>query len=295
VPDQHLPPLPYRHAKTKKIFFPTGKWRSWFSSPDIELLFEAGCTLEKVHEAITFESRDDLAGYVFDIYARRRAEKDEFRRLVYKYLLNCLYGKFAEQNEKTTLWLHPMSVDCPHGGLHPGNSCVEELFPGAILVTDQVEVPHQHVPISTFTTAYSRRTLYRYMRPCTVVGYTDTDSLATSDLLPSSDALGAMKYEHSFKEGEFLRPKLYRLDYKVKAKGFSRMTYQKFLQISQGGAIEVERMMRVREMLRKGELRPNEYVGPKELRPETMPKRSFSRKTGHSRPWNVKEIRAELG
>ena len=295
VPSMHLPPLPFRHHKTHKIFFPVGVWRSWFSTPDVELLLESGGTVEKCHQSVTFDPRDDLAAYVLDIYGRRKKETDSFRRLVYKYLLNCLYGKFAEQGEKTTLWMHPDSVDCPHGGLHPNNSCVEELFPGAILVTDQVEVPHEHVPIAAFVTAYSRRTIYRYMRPCEQVAYLDTDSLATSDLLPSSKKLGAMKYEMSFKDGEFLRPKLYRLDKKVKAKGFSRMSYEKFVEVAKGGAIEVERMMRVREMMRRGELRPNEYMGTKQLKPETMAKRSFFRKTGHSRPWDVKEIRKALG
>lgn len=295
VPSMHLPPLPFRHRKTSKIFFPVGSWRSWFSAPDVELLLEAGGKIEKCHQSVTFDARDDLAAYVLDIYGRRRKETDPFRRLVYKYLLNCLYGKFAEQGEKVTLWMHPDSVDCPHGGLHPNNSCVEELFPGAILVTDHVEVAHEHVPIAAFVTAYSRRTIYRFMRPCSTVAYTDTDSIVTSDLLPSSNALGAMKYEQSFGEGEFLRPKLYRLDQKVKAKGFSRMSYDKFVQISKGHAVEVERMMRVREMLRKGELRPNEYMGKKQLKPEQMAKRSFFQKTGHSRPWDVREIRKELG
>lgn len=295
VPKMHLPPMPYRHQKTQKIFFPTGTWRSLFSTPDVELLEETGCKIQKCHQVMRFAPMFDLGAYVFDIYGRRRKEKDSFRRLVYKYLLNCLYGKFAERGERNTLVLNPTSLECPHNGTHPGDTCIEELFPGAIVVSEQVEVPHQHVPIAAFVTAYSRRTIYRYMRPCAEVAYTDTDCVITTDLLPTSDKLGSLKHEGSFEKGEFLRAKLYRLDRKIRAKGFSRMTYEKYTKLREGESVEVERMMRVREMMKKGQLKPKEYVSEKRLRIEKMSKRSFFRKTGHSRPWDVTEIRKELG
>jgi hypothetical protein len=35
VPESHIPPLPYRHEKAHKIYFPTGRWRSYFFNVDL--------------------------------------------------------------------------------------------------------------------------------------------------------------------------------------------------------------------------------------------------------------------
>lgn len=292
IPEMHLPPIPLRRAD--KIFFPTGKWRAWFSAPDIELIEASGGRITKVREVMHYNPTLALRDYALDIYERRRRETDDFRRLVYKYLLNSLYGKFAEQTEKQTLWVNPAWIGCPHDGEHPNDECITELMPGVILVTDKVDIPHEHVPIATTITANARRTLYDYLIQCENVAYCDTDSVVTTSTLPTSDALGGLKLELEFDEGEFLRPKLYRLDQRVKAKGFSRMTYDKFCTIRQGAAVEIERMMRIREMLRKGRLAPSETLIPKQLRPEVMGKRCYQ-EDGTSRPWSVNEIVKKLG
>jgi hypothetical protein len=90
VPDMPLPPLPYRVEG--RVFFPIGRWRSWFTSTDIRLALKEGCTLHKVHEVYVFEPFLDIADFVRDIYGRRAATSDAFRKLLYKYLLNCMPG-----------------------------------------------------------------------------------------------------------------------------------------------------------------------------------------------------------
>lgn len=94
VPSCYLPPLPVRYQKKKsappRVFFPVGSWRRWYTGTDLELLLEAGGRIERVHRVLDFEPNTDLRAYVELFYGRRKAEKDEFRRLVYKYLLNSL-------------------------------------------------------------------------------------------------------------------------------------------------------------------------------------------------------------
>lgn len=199
VPDnEYFPPLPYRHGSS--VFFPTGQWEGWFTDLDLELAEETGASIINVHEALYFEPFDDLADYANTLYELRRKSTDEVDRMVYKFLLNSLYGKFAEQSEKTSLVINPDKTP------HPIDICdpkvgITELFPGAYLYRKDsdgkvirekggiiapegravADVAHAHVPISVYITARSRANLYRFMRDAGDFYYCDTDGFATDN------------------------------------------------------------------------------------------------------------------
>lgn len=288
VPDMYLPPLATRH--TGRVFFPTGTWRSWFMSTDLELLERVGGRIERVYECILFEPFDDLAAYAKSLYEKRRVSTDDFERVAYKLLLNSLYGKFAESTLKTGLRINPLSTTCPHTPPHPNNACIEMLMPGVFLVEDEVKVEHAHVPISAHITAIARRTLYDYLQGSRPFHYCDTDGFCTKrGDLHTSDELGKIKLERSVGEGYFIGPKLYRIDDKVKAKGFSRMSVDKFLRLRDSEEIEIERMARVKELYRGGQTRPADLLIKKRLRHKLLTKR-FQYKDGSTRPWEIGEI-----
>lgn len=90
VPPMYLPPLPYRHKN--RVFFPVGKWRSWFSNIDLDLLLEHGGRIEKVHSSIEFEKQTYLRDYALDIYDLRKKATSDYEKLILKYLLNSLWG-----------------------------------------------------------------------------------------------------------------------------------------------------------------------------------------------------------
>lgn len=268
VPPQPIPPLPVRVQG--RVFFPTGSFDRWFDSADLLLLLESGGTIDRIREVVDFEPFTDLAAYVETIYELRRTEKDPFRRLVYKYLMNALYGKFGEGEEKESLVLHPSIVPpCPNS-CEPGTcQCVRQLFPGAFLVKKFMPAAHAHVPISAHITALSRALITRALWQSDRPSYTDTDSLVTSSDLPVSDELGSLKREKLVSSGEFLAPKLYRLTHaadcdcgcegvkvEVRAKGFPRLKSHQFDRLRDGDPVEVERMVRIRELYRSGETRP---------------------------------------
>lgn len=331
VPPMYLPPLPYRHKG--RIFFPTGRWRSWFSGEDLQLLEENGGTIHKVFEVVTFHPMEDLRDYALDLYELRKNEKEEFRRIVLKYLLNSLYGKWAEQSEKTALWLNPQFTTCQHKPKHrcdlwprcvhgrakmECNGCIEVLWPGALLVTQSVVLQHEHVPIAVDITARARRNLYNFLKAAQAdVYYCDTDSLVTTRQMPTSKELGGLKHEYDLVGGVFVAPKVYATlehvvrephdDAKppdpfeleeglictfkrhVKAKGFSHMTYERFLQVQAGEEVAVERMTRVRELFRKGNSAPVERVYLKRFQNAVMAKRCLD-PSGQSRAWSLAEI-----
>jgi hypothetical protein len=290
--DTYIPPLGYRSEKTRAIFFPTGTWTSLFSGTDLELLEEFGGRIERVHLVYRYAPFTDLAAYALEIYERRRLEKDEFRRLVYKYLLNALYGKFGESSEKQSLVLADDPVSLP--GYAEGR--VESVRPGVYKVSEYGRVEHAHVAIAASITSMSRALLSRKMRDASQDGnrlfYSDTDSVITTAELPSSDALGALKLEQTITSGTFLAPKMYMVDDKPRVKGFPRLSPEWFRRIASGEGLEVRRMARLWEMVNSKAgpmIAPSDRVYQKHVRLLARPKRASAGESD-TRPWTVKEL-----
>lgn len=302
-----LTPTPTRI--NSRVFFPFGKWRSWLTSVDIELLQRKGGKILKVHEVLKFDEFNDLSAYMLEIYGMRKNSDNEFRRICLKLLMNCLYGKFAETPFKSSLEINPKEID---------RSEMTMLFPGAWLRETEVDVPHLLVPISAHVTARARMTLFDFMDRCKDYHYCDTDGFSTTSELETGKELGSLKLEKKISEGIFMAPKLYRIVGKiekkgewvdstyVKGKGFSRLTSKRFFKLLEGEAIDFERMSRVKERFRKGVASPQENPFEKRINlrsiydPEFDPdKHSVTKRffypDGHTRPWAIDEVRELVG
>ena len=306
VPDMHLPPVPYRHEN--RVFFPVGTWRTYLSSVDVYLAMKHGCKIIKVHSVQLFEPCNDLKEYANVIYKKRSDSESSYEKLVLKYLLNSLYGKFAEGSEKQQLLINPESVD---------RATARMVQPGVWLDTHTADIQHVHVPFSMHITAIARRTLYEYAVECYRQGkpshYFDTDCLATSADLPTDEkTLGALKLEKRFDWGEFVLPKIYRGEgFELKkdgtweptrverAKGFSLgrkdESWERLDRIINGKPIGIQRMIRVKESLRRMDSAGNPVTDPVEVRLfkklayESLTKRHHY-PDGETRPWNINEV-----
>lgn len=299
VPDTYLPPLPTRIGG--RLFFPTGRWRGWYSGIDIELLEAQGGRVERVHRIYHFAPFDDLRAYAIDLYTRRKNATDPFSKVAYKLLLNSLYGKFAESPIKQSLYIDPDpdKIDYERD---------EQLLPGIWLVERQVAVPHIHVPISSHITANSRKALFEWMEQCREFHYCDTDGFSTTEFLSTGDELGQLKLEKWQEDAEYVAPKLYRQSGRildgnewkpieetpsqgVKAKGFSRPSIEKFNMLKEGRPIYTTRMRRVREMARRGDSRPVEEIIAKRFKADEQVTKRFTYPDGETRPWHISEIK----
>lgn len=164
VPASYLPPLPYRTQDGSRIFFPSGTWNTWLDCTDVRLLEAEGGKIEKVYRCAVFEEFGDLAGYVRDLYERKAAATDTFERILYKYLLNALYGKFAERSDKRKILINPEYTTCQHAPRHGGDTCMRLIMPGVYEISETMNVAHAHVPISAHVTAESRGLLFGYLK-----------------------------------------------------------------------------------------------------------------------------------
>ena len=301
IPEIPIPTVPTR--LDGRLFFPTGKLSGWFTSVDLELLEKTGGKIRSVHESITFEPRTDLRGYVETLYdIRRRSEG--FMKISCKFLLNSIYGKFAESEIKSAIEINPPAPKGPDEGW-------TMLFPGVFVVEKTVPIPHMHVPISAHVTAIGRRTLWEYMNYSDEVHYCDTDGFSSAEQLQSTEGvLGAIKLEKIIHRGHYVTQKVYEqegLDDKgkplhlVKAKGFSKMMkkvdgkevadVERFMKIIEGEEVSYTRMARTKELLRQQRTSPVERRYGKRLQDTLVPKRCFY-PDGHSRPWDVEELRS---
>lgn len=322
IPDSYFPSLPVRYAQ--RLFFPTGRFRNWYSNVDIELLQKTGGRVNRVYEVIRFEENTDLKEYVQTLYDLRKVAKG-FEKVVYKYLMNCVYGKFAEIDIKSQMLINPAT-----------RPPIEDMVSPGIFVMDKaVAVPHMHVPISVHITAIARKTLYDYMSQSSELHYCDTDGFSTTNRFEDGNELGQIKLEKYIRSGRFVAAKVYKLDGVkaedtskelgdggVRAKGFSKMTVEKFEKLTRNIQLdttnrldsprmlesmtleEIEharrdeeivytRMRRIKEVV-KGEngIHPREDDIRKKLR-NAVPKRFFY-PDGHSRPWHISELEEML-
>jgi hypothetical protein len=307
IPDMDLPPLPFR--KEGRVFFPVGRWRSWFTSTDIRLALREGAILHKVHEVYVFDPFMDFSAYAREIYGRRAESTTAFRKLVLKYLLNSLYGKAAEGIMKQEMLINPQEID---------RTKMQMLQPGVWLQDKQAVITHRHVAISSVITSIARRSLYdiakECYRQCCPPLYFDTDSCSTKAILPVDEKkLGALKLEKKMDWAIFAAPKIYRGEgYELqkdgtwkpklvhKAKGFSlgsgREAFDKLGSIIDGDRLGIQRMVRLRELYRtqvNGEhvTAPFEMLVIKALTFESLCKR-FHYPDGETRPWSVTELKS---
>lgn len=294
VPNCHIPPLPYRSERTGRVFFPFGVWRSWFDSADVRLLLGTGGSIEQVHNVAYFHPFTDLQRYASELYRMRRDSKDAAFRIVTKYLLNSLYGKFAERPEKQCLAIRPSKID---------RGSMVMIRPGVWLCSETKDVPHAHVPISAHITSIGRAALTGHMYRAKTVHYVDCDSVLTPSILPTGSELGELKLEYPAASPEapdgivsasFAGPKFYRLSLGdgrkvVKAKGFSKLSSEGYDALLRGESIRTTRMVRVRENIRRGGSSPIERAYDKRLLGTIKPKRCHN-DSYTSRPWNVQEL-----
>ena len=291
VPETYLPVLPKRIRN--RVFFPCGRWDTWITSIDLGLLLSEGGRLNKVNTVLEFEPITYFRDYALDLFNRRKASTDEFEREAYKFMMNSLYGKFAEDTKKQTMHLNPSAKV-----LERLNRRDHMHIPGVWIEEQERYVPHEHVPISAHITAIARRTLYQLLSISRDFFYCDTDGFATTDTFLTGTELGALKLEKVIHKGYFIAPKLYHLfatvdgDVRniVKAKGFSlKDSLSRFNKVVSGQEVEIEKMMSIRENLKKKRTMPIEEITKKTFRGKTTPKRFFY-PDGTSRPWFLSEL-----
>lgn len=324
VPPMYIPPIPYRGKEDSRVYFPVGTWESWFSNVDLELLEDMGGSIERVSEARIFEPFHGLKEYAETIYEWRRSTKDDALKVVLKFLLNSLYGKFGEGSQKQKVIINPPPEFFKIPEREPGGEGREMLMPGVHALVESRDIPHAHVPIAVHITAIARRALTRYLNESYLVYYCDTDGFAVPPDVKyaTSDKLGGLKHEKHEYEAVNLAPKLYAYrckesreaaaklraegkeasDWVIRGKGFNRvidpeteethkLNYEDFKFLTEHKDLHLEQFARLRTLWKSGDTTPREIKTKKTWRGTVRTKRKMLDKGG-SEPWDVKQLQS---
>lgn len=206
-----------------------------FYTPEISLFkkIDPRGKCEIVEGFVFMESAFIFHEYVTRLYALRLEDKKSAISLLAKFLLNSLYGKWGQKNERKKLVVFDSAEEAYLADIEAASlgKKLEPLERDSLLYaeTEEIDVEHAHVGIAGMITSKARAILYETILradPRTVV-YCDTDSIHTTGKLLDaliSDELGALKLEAAG-EGVYCGKKLYAIregdKCKVRAKGIS--------------------------------------------------------------------------
>lgn len=211
--DEYLPVLWTKLQK--KFIFPIGRFRGVFCGPELIEAQKYGVKILKVHRSLEFQNLGPLfRDYVDDLYALKSQARDPVQKMIAKLLLNAGYGRLGIKRERESL-----CVDTGQTGVTP-----IEVYLGDLRLAKKPTFfgGFSNSAIASFVTTHARIKLHRAMKPIQDrVFYCDTDSIFTTEFLPTSDRLGDLKLEDSGYQACFLLPKTYSFK-ESKMKGFPK-------------------------------------------------------------------------
>lgn len=271
-PEMYLPFL--GTTQKSKLLFPTGSFSGVYSTNEINYARSLGYDIKVLHGVLFENAGRIFEQYMKDLYEIKKAHKpSDVMYVIAKLLMNSLYGKFGTNREnKNDFLIDVGQKDVKfHSEIFIGDKQVRFATKQKYLNT------HSHVGIAAQVTAQSRIHMHKLMRPIQhAIYYTDTDSIYTTEKLPTGDDLGQLKLEGTSCDACFLLPKTYIIDGKVKMKGFEskkiqHFTLQDFTLALTGELhhlrIEIpEKFMKYKSALRSGKILNMHKASSKEIR-----------------------------
>lgn len=299
-PPMHVPVLPYRTAG--KLYFPIGTFRGVWAHCELRYALSQGYKIKEVYRTMfAWKVCHPFGDYVDTLYRMRRTAKrmGDPRHLVYKVMMNSLYGKFGQRCDGGLEQLFPLEDFDDKDDL-TGMSTFELM--NRVYVRKAIYTAHEPsyiiVPWAAYVTAYGRIHLHQVMQEADFdVAYTDTDSLFTSHRLPTGIELGELGKIELNVDLEVYAPKFYRYRSvdgaeKIACKGVPieyRSEYVSQKQVTFRKAVGI-----YEAVVRK--LTPSEWIEVTRRMRFADPKREYYSQRGdpkstmYSRPWDVNRL-----
>lgn len=229
VPLMKIPPLGI--VKDGKYIFPCGVFEGYWTNIELKMAKKFGVKILVAYNGATFNNGGKIfKPYIEEMYKLRlEAPKQSADNIIYKDMMNHLYGRFGLDKEKNKIVIDEGQAGVtPYMDIKAGDKNIK-------LALESIELKtFTFLPIPVFVTSYARAYNYEnFIHPNReTLYYTDTDSFFVSDNLATSDNLGGLKLEYERDEACFLLPKTYILQGSgekiIKMKGFDKKKIQNF-------------------------------------------------------------------
>lgn len=265
-----IPILPYRD-KTGKLIFPNGMFEGTWTNNELRYFISEGGEIIKSNFGYTFPVRCyPYEEFIIDIFQRRKTTKDEFLKLIYKLMMNSLYGKHGQGNVKSYFMSKEKYLALPQEKM-PDQA---QVYGNIVTFEIEGEYPRQtNFIMPAYVTSRSRIKLHGFLKLLRASGrkilYCDTDSIMfQGDTLglPLSDKLGDFKLEGTYKDIEIKTCKMYKLtdindESFIKCKGVPSKEQATFFST---GTANYKKPTRIKESLRRN-LKPNIWIDHKKV------------------------------
>jgi hypothetical protein len=172
VPDQAITPFPLKH--NKKLYFPAGKFVTVLCTPELLLHKEY---ITKCYKLAVYKAKPIFTRFVKHFTRLKQAAKnrnDITSYVIYKLMLNSLYGKFAQ---RVRYYEKCGKLNKSIGSFLTKNGRFYVLFNNVYKRQKTKDAKYNVVAISAVITSYARAYLYQIMKQCYNVYYCDTDSV----------------------------------------------------------------------------------------------------------------------
>lgn len=216
-PDHAIPFLPCKI--NNKLMFPIGTFRGVYASPELNFALSLGYKIKKCYKTAVFENAGKIfTSYVHKNYKKRLDSKNDGVKLLYKSLLNNLWGRISMDTIRQSL-----SLDINSGGfVHSKIQCDDHEV--RFYMSSKKIFSKTNVAMGLFTPMYGRIEIYKQFQKANFnIFYSDTDSIYTPETLPTGKNLGELKKDGEYKEWYGLQPKCYascsldgKMSYRVK-------------------------------------------------------------------------------
>lgn len=244
--------LPYRH---KKLYFPAGNFTGSWNFNELRFALLHGCKILEVYEVTYSKVKlfNFFTEFVTTFYTLRKQETGA-KQLFYKFILNSLYGKFAENTHTERVYLHASKLNKFIKELLTKNCTftVHELKRDYFYIDYAKEIEdvpiHQIYLLSSYITSAARVKLAKSLiKNSDSVVYCDTDSMALEKPFKGviSKKLGGWDYEN-YTINKIIGNKFYKTDKELKVKGVPKSAKIK------GKHFHYTHLIKSRESIRRG-------------------------------------------
>ena len=223
-----------------RLTFPTGTYTIWCWQPMAEIYWKLGY-IRKCHRICAYDREPIFKEYVETLYQMRRDTDNPHLNLLYKLLMNSLYGKFGQRQYHK--WKEASQTEYDWFR-YDHDMQFEEDFYGTTYkywqhgpklyrtYKDNLPAPESVLSIAGYITARGRAKLWYTMDSILKRGgnvyMCDTDSVVSDILLPDDEVsdteLGKWKLEKVTDNAYFYSPKDYVMDDKYVIKGIRDAT-----------------------------------------------------------------------
>ena len=223
--------------RKERLLFPVGEYWVTLTTPELKYALEHNM-IQEISTTAIYQGARIFKSFVEYFYNKRKIakkNKDGVMSLFYKLILNSLYGKFGQKNEKWKFVKElPEKVTTTETVIDYKTHKKETYIAidGKVYKKEgEGEAFDAFVAIASHVTAYARMHLWSLIKKAGFehIFYMDTDSLLVDEqgrknLTKEIDnlLLGKLKVEAIYHDIEIHGPKDYRFDKKVKIKGIRK-------------------------------------------------------------------------